>query len=71
LRRLDSADAIEEPLGRCAETLGGKTPRRGCSSPASTTITASGWVPMGEEHRLTKTEGQAILEIDGEPVREV
>lgn len=32
---------------------------------------ASGWVPMGEEHRLTKTEGQTILEIDGEPVRDV
>ena len=32
---------------------------------------ASGWVPMGEEHRLTKTEGQAIVEIDGEPVRTV
>lgn len=32
---------------------------------------ASGWVPMGEAHRLTKTEGQTIIEIDGEPVREV
>jgi hypothetical protein len=32
---------------------------------------ASGWVPMGDEHRLTKTEGQKILEIDGEPVRDV
>jgi len=32
---------------------------------------ASGWVPMGEEHRLTKTEGQTIIEIDGEPVRDV
>lgn len=32
---------------------------------------ASGWVPIGDEHRLTKTEGQTIFEIDGEPVREV
>jgi hypothetical protein len=32
---------------------------------------ASGWVPMGEEHRLTQTEGQMIIEIDGEPVRDV
>ncbi|MDX1547573.1 MAG: FIST N-terminal domain-containing protein [Rhodothermales bacterium] len=32
---------------------------------------ASGWVPMGEAHRLTKTEGQTIIEIDGEPAREV
>lgn len=32
---------------------------------------ASGWVPMGEEHRLTKTEGQTIFEIDGEPVQDV
>jgi hypothetical protein len=32
---------------------------------------ASGWVPMGEDHRLTRTEGQTILEIDGESAREV
>ncbi|PAP75447.1 FIST signal transduction protein [Rubrivirga marina] len=32
---------------------------------------ASGWVPMGGEHRLTKTEGQTVLEIDGRPVRDV
>jgi len=32
---------------------------------------ASGWVPLGEDHLLTKTEGQTIVEIDGEPVRDV
>jgi hypothetical protein len=32
---------------------------------------ASGWVPMGEVHRLTKTARQAIIEIDGEAVRDV
>ena len=32
---------------------------------------ASGWVPLGDDHVLTKTEGQTIIEIDGEPVRDV
>ena len=32
---------------------------------------ASGWVPTGDEHRLTNTERQTIIEIDGEPVRDV
>jgi hypothetical protein len=32
---------------------------------------ASGWIPLGEEHRLTKTDGQTVVEIDGEPVRQV
>ncbi len=32
---------------------------------------ASGWVPMGEPHQLTRTEGQTIYEVDGEPVKDV
>lgn len=32
---------------------------------------ASGWVPMGGDHLLTKADGQTIVEIDGEPVRDV
>ena len=31
----------------------------------------SGWVPVGEDHWLTKTDGQVIFEIDGEPVKDV
>ena len=32
---------------------------------------ASGWIPLGDEHRLTKVDGQAIVEIDGQPVRDI
>ena len=38
---------------------------------AVATGVASGWIPMGEEHRLTKVNGQTIVEMDGEPVRDV
>ncbi len=71
---LDSADAIAEVLDACAATLGGAAPGAGrlfAGPHQVATGVASGWVPMGEEHRLTKTEGQTILEIDGEPVRDV
>lgn len=32
---------------------------------------ASGWVPMGGEHRVTDAAGPLISEIDGEPVRDL
>jgi hypothetical protein len=32
---------------------------------------ASGWVPLGEDHRATKVDGQVISEIDGESPRDI
>ena len=32
---------------------------------------ASGWTPMGDEFRMTKTHGQSIVELDGTPIRDV